>query len=415
MQIILQSSSHKLFGKILCLLLVLAYIGITVRDSVAYRLAASQQHHAIEQAVALDPSNADYRDRLGSYFMFSEQRADLAIPQYKSAVALNPHHVDYWMDLASAYASTGGSEQQELALERAVEVEPNTPQISWEVGNAFLNRGDLPKAFRVFRPLLQTDSPQIEATLQICWHATHNIEMMKNVLPPTPTGNLEFLRLLIVEGETDAAEKIWSQLVALQQPFDPQLAAPYLEYLLAQHDVGRAHTTWNDLGRINPRFRPYLPSASNLVVNGGFEEKIFNMGFDWRYVVEPQAALALDTEQFHGGSRSISITFNCQAVVDTGLSQFIAVDANTRYNFSAYVKTDYIFAAHGPQFVISEARTQNPLLHAEELLGTASWRQINGSFKTGPVTDLVSLKIMRAGPEPITGRLWVDDVVVTRQ
>src|SRR6266576_3417520 len=294
MQIILQSSSQKLFGKILCLLPVLAYIGIVVRDYVAYRFASSEQHQAIEQAIALDPSNAGYRNRLGSYFMFSVRRPDLAIPQYESAVALNPHDADYWLALARAYASTGGSEQQELALERAVEVEPTTPQVSWEVANAFLIRGDLPKAFRIFRPLLQTDSPQIESTLQICWHATHDIDMMNKVLPPTPTVSLEFLKLLIVEGEMDAADKIWSQLVAPQQLFDPQLAAPYLEYLIAQHHVEHARIAWEDLGRMNLRFRPYLSSAQNLVVNGGFEEKILNMGFDWRHVDEPHEALALD-------------------------------------------------------------------------------------------------------------------------
>jgi hypothetical protein len=151
------------------------------------------------------------------------------------------------------------------------------------------------------------------------------------------------------------------------------------------------------------------------VANGGFEEKILNMGFDWRYVDKSHAALALDTEQFHGGSRSISITFDGQEVIDTGLFQFIAVEANTPYNFSAYVKTEDIFAAYGPNFVISDAYTKNQLLFTQELLGTTSWRQISGSFKTGPRTDLVSLKIMRAGSDRITGRIWVDDVVVAGQ
>jgi tetratricopeptide (TPR) repeat protein len=416
MQIILRSSAYKVFWKILCLLLVLAYIGIATRDYVAYRFASSEQHHAIEQAIALDPSNAGYRNRLGYYFMFSEQRPDLAIPQYKSAVTLNPHIAEYWLDLASAYASTGAGDQQERALERALEVDPNTPLVSREVANAFLIRGDLHKAFRIFRLLLQTDPWQMEPTLQICWHETHNIDMMSDVLPPTPNVYLAFLQLLIGEANREAADKIWSQLVALQQPFDPQLAMPYLEYLIAKHDVDAAHAVWNDFARIDPGFRPYRASAANLVVNGGFEERLLNMGFDWRYVDHPHVTLALDAEQFHGGSRSLSVTFGGEAVVDTGLSQFIAVDANTRYNFSAYVRTDDIFAAHGPQFVISDAYTKSSLLLTEEVLGTTSWRQVSGSFNTGPSTDLVLLKIMRApGAGRITGRLWIDDVVLVKE
>jgi len=413
MQIILQSSPYKRFWKIICLLLVFAYIGIAVRDYVAYRFASSGQPYALEKAIALDPANAGYRNRLGYYFMFSEQRPDLAIPRYQSAVALNPHDAEYWLALASAYASTGAGEQQRLALDRALEVDPNTPEVSWEVANVFLFRGDLKKSFMIFRHLLQTDPQHIEPALQICWHATYDLDMMRDVLPPIPTVYLEFLKLLIGEGNTGAAEQMWSRLVDLQQPFDPQLATPYLEYLIAQHDVDHAQTAWNDLARINPGFRPYRASAANLVVNGGFEERPLNMGFDWRYNVYPHVALALDAEQSHEGSRSLSITFDGEAVVDSGLSQFIAVDPNTLYNFNAYVRTDDIFAAHGPQFVISDAYTKSSLLLTEEVLGTISWRQVSGSFKTGRSTDLVLLKIIRApGAGRITGRLWIDDVVL---
>jgi hypothetical protein len=331
-------------------------------------------------------------------------------------VALNPHDADYWLDLARAYAFTGAHEQQKLALERALEVDPNTPEVCWQVANAFLFRGDLKKGFAIFRHLLEADTQHVKPALQICWHATYDIDMMSQVLPPTPTVYLEFLKLLIVEGQTDAAERTWSRLVALQQPFDPQLATAYLEYLIARHDVDGARAAWNDLGRIEPSFQPYLSSDGNLVANGGFEEKILNMGFDWRYAVNPHITLARDAEQFHGGRHALSVTFDGQAVVDTGLSQFIVVGADTLYDFSAYVKTDDISAAHGPQFVISDAYTGKPFLLTEEFMGTTSWRQVSGSFKTGPNTGLLSLKILRApGTEPIIGRLWIDDVVLARQ
>jgi len=269
MQIILQSCSYKLFGRILCLLFVFTYIGIAVRDYVAYRLAASQQSHAIEQAVDVDPSNAEYHHSLGSYFLFLGQRPDLAITQYKFAVALNPYNADYWLSLASAYASAGAGEQQELALERAVEVDPNTPEVAWEVANAFLFRGDLRESFTIFRHMLQTDLQRIEPALKICWHATYDIDMMSEILPRAPIAHFEFLKLLIVEGKKDAAEKTWSRLVTMQQPFDPQLATPYLEYLIARHDVDHARAAWNDLGRIDPGFRPRVIDPSAFQVHRG--------------------------------------------------------------------------------------------------------------------------------------------------
>jgi hypothetical protein len=416
MQLILRSSVSKVLAGIFCLILVLAYLGIAARDLLADRLGASDEPRAIKRAIALDAGNARYRNRLGQYFMFSEQRPDLAIPQYLSAATLNPHVADYWLDLASAYSATDAGDQQKFALERALEVDPNTPIVSRQVANAFFARGDVHKAAGMYRHLLQNDRWEIESTLQICWQGTHDLEVMSEALPPVPRVHLVFLKMLIGEGKTEEAELMWSRLIALRQPFDPALAEPYIEYLIAQRDVNHARAAWEDLGRMDPHFRPYLPSAGNLVVNGGFEDKIINMGFDWRYVVEPHAVLAVDTEQFHGGGRSLSVTFDGEAVVDTGLSQFIPVDANKRYRFTAYARTDDISAADGPQFVISDAFTKNPLLHTDELLGASGWRQLSGLFQTGPNTSLVSLRIMRAaGAERITGKLWIDDVVVVSE
>jgi hypothetical protein len=170
-----------------------------------------------------------------------------------------------------------------------------------------------------------------------------------------------------------------------------------------------------DPGHGDARFAALLGSAGNMVVNGGFEEKILNMGFDWRYVEAPHVVIGVDTDQFHGGRRSLSIAFDGGAVTDAGITQLISVDENTTYNFSAYAKADDISAAHGPQFVISDADTNNQLFLSEELLGTAGWKLFSGSFRTGANTNLVSLKIIRiTSEEPIKGRLWIDDVAVSR-
>jgi hypothetical protein len=416
MQLVLQSSASKVIGKICCLVLIFAYVGVAVSDGLAYALGSSNDPQSIQLAITLNPSDAVYRNQLGQYFMFAEQRPDLAIPPYQSAVTLNPHVADYWLELANAYSSTGARDLQVGALERALEVDPHTPIVSRQVANAFLIRGDLHKALGMYRLLLQADPEATESTLEICWQETHDIDLMSEALPPTPSVYLEFLNLLISEQNTQEAEHVWSRLIALDQPFDPSLATPYIEYLIAQGDFDHARAAWESLGRIEPGFRPYLASAANLVVNGGFEEKILNMGFDWRYVPAPHAVLALDTEQYHSGARSLLITFDGEAVVDTGLSQLIPVDENTRYGFSAYAKADDISAAQGPQFVVSDANTQSPLLLTEELLGTTSWRQLGGSFKTGPHTNLVSLKIVRPpGAGRITGKLWIDDVIVVSQ
>src|SRR6202165_2732109 len=156
MQIDMQSPFYKLCLKFVCLMLFLAYVALATRDYVAFRLAFSKQPQALRETISLEPSNAQYPHLVGWYFMFSEHRPKLAIPYLKAAVALNPHVGWYWLDLASAYQSIGAIEEQRLALEHAIDVDPTTPLVSWEVANSFLVQGDFPRAFRQFRLLLQT-------------------------------------------------------------------------------------------------------------------------------------------------------------------------------------------------------------------------------------------------------------------
>jgi tetratricopeptide (TPR) repeat protein len=406
----------KIVVKILCVCVVSVYIGIVVRDSVASRLASSGEPQGIRQAVALDPGNARYRNRLGEYFLFSERRPDLAVAQYQFAASLNPHIAEYWLDLASAYFSTGAFDQQQQALERALEVDPHTPSTSREVANAFFSRGDSQKALKIYRVLLETDPWNTESTLEICWQGTHDIDLMSEVLPPTPNVHLVFLNQMIAEQRGDEASQVWSRLIALQKPFDPALAKPYLEYLIAQQDINRALAVWTDLGRVNASFRPYLPSGGNLVVNSGFEKKILNMGFDWSYVANPHAVLGADSSEFHSGSHSFSVTFNGDAVANVGLSQLIPAEANSSYDFTAYAKAEDISTASGPQLAVSDAHTMTPLVLTEELQGTTDWKRLNGSFRTGPNTNLLSVRILRVpGTERITGKLWIDDITVVKQ
>ena len=174
MQLIERLSSSKALWKICCLLLVAAYVGVAVRDSVASRLGSSDQPKDLKEAVALDPSSALYRNRLGQYFMFSDQRPDLAIPQYKSAVSLKPYTPDYWLDLANAYSATDAGGKQELALDRALAVDPRTPVVYQQVAMPTIPRR-LHEALRMYRTVLETDPRDVDATLQICWQATHDM------------------------------------------------------------------------------------------------------------------------------------------------------------------------------------------------------------------------------------------------
>ena len=382
------------------------------RAYLAAYLAAKLDLANIQRAIRLEPSNAEYRELLGRSLALSGASLDGDISDYRTAVHLNPYEARYWLDLASAYQVAGRVDEQAQSVERAVEADPTTPHVAWEAALFFLVQGDQEKALRNFRVVLANDPEAVDSALQLCWRATGDAnQILERALPPRPDLYLSFLRLLISKQEVAAAENVWNHLIALKQEFSTPLAFPYFRFLIAKQEVAAAQTAWQQLAGVNRSLRPYLPSRENLVVNGGFEENLLNGGFDWWYQLNPHAALAIDTSEFHSGTRSLSVTFDGQSASQAGISQFIPVKPNTDYEFSAEFRTEELETASGPRFAIADAYSNDSYVLTDDVMGTNPWRLQRARFQTGPNTNLVLLKIVRQPPGPlIRGKLWVDDL-----
>jgi tetratricopeptide (TPR) repeat protein len=396
-----------------CLLVVGIYLPFAGRAYLAAHLATKPDLPDIQRAIRLEPSNAEYRALLGRYLALSGTSLDEAISDFRTAVYLNPYESRYWLDLASAYHVAGHIDEQAQSVEQAVEADPTTPNVAWAAANFFLIQGNLGKALPCFRTVLANDPDAVDSTLQICWRATGNAnQIFDQALPRRTDLYLSFLRLLVFKQEVVPAENAWDHLIGLRQPFPPKLAFPYFQLLLAKQEVTAAKTAWQQLAQVDQEIQPYLPSRENLIVNGGFEENLLNGGFDWWYESNPHAALALDTDRFYGGTRSLSVTFDGRNAPDAGIAQLIPVKPDTDYEFSAESSTQDIDSASGPRFAISDAYTTTvSYVLTDDLLGTNPWHRQQARFHTGPGTNLLFLKVIRQPAAPlIRGKLWIDDV-----
>jgi tetratricopeptide (TPR) repeat protein len=379
----------------------------------ASQLAAVPDSARLADAIRLEPSNAEYRDLLGRNRALSGISLDEAISIYRYAVSLNPYVARYWLDLAGAYQLAGRTNEQQQSVERAVQADPTTPHVAWEAANFFLLQGDQKQALRHFRVVLANDDlDAVDSALGICWRATGDVNQILDLaLPPRADLYLRFLRLLINKQQVAAAERVWNQLIDLQQTFSIKLAFPYLQFLLAQQEVAAAQNAWQQMAGIDQSLERYLPSRENLIVNGGFEENLLNGGFDWWYTSNPHVALAVDTSEFHGGTRSLSVTFDGLNASEAGISQFIPVKPDAEYEFSAQCRTDELETASGPRFGIADAYTNASYVLTDDTLGTTPWRLQRARFQTGPNTSLLLLKVVRQPAAPlIRGKLWIDDL-----
>jgi hypothetical protein len=316
-----------------------------------------------------------------------------------------------------------------------------TPDVAWEAANLYLVRGENEKALREFRVVMANDPSLASTAIQFCWRINPDVDsLLRDVVPQNADAYLAFLTLLQTNAnmllakvlkpdedddialitqqmkqETTGSFKVWDALIQTRQPFEVRNVYDYLRFLILQKEVDQSVLVWQQAAE---RFKlsSYLPSPSNLIVNGTFDLNILNGGFDWQYQKQSAVNLMLDPSDFHAGRRSLLITFDGAGIRDAGIYQLVAVQPSTTYDFTGYYKNGDIEGAGGPHFSVQDMYTQAVYYESDELKDAGFWKSADGEFTTGPDCKLVVVHVRRL-PEgsPIRGKLWIDDLHLVRK
>jgi tetratricopeptide (TPR) repeat protein len=397
-------------------LLVCVYLFLTGKEFAASVFASHPELPKLERAVRLSPGNADYRHRLGRYFAFVAGDPQSAIDSFRTAVALNPHDARYWFDLAAAYQVSGGITGQRAALERALQAEPTAPDVAWEAANFFLIDGDIDRALREFRVVIENDVPLADASLRACWRVRPDTDaLLRDVVPARADSLIAFLTLLMTKQETEGTIKTWARLAQVHEKFENRYLYDYVRYLIGVHRPDAAMSAWEQSADVLG-LSAYLPTEDNLIVNGDFNFDILNGGFDWTYVDRAGVNPVLDPSNFHQGHRSLFLDFLGPGINDAGISQIIPVHGPTTYDFSAYYKSAEFKGAGGVQIVLRDAYTGAPLFISDPLNDADFWKEVHSKVTVPNSTTLLVLAIERfpAG-SPIRGKLWLDDFELSQE
>ena len=404
------SGRQRTYLAVVVIFVAAVYLVLTAKEYAASAFAARPELAKLKRAVFLSPGNADYRHRLGRFYAFVAGDSQAAIDSYRTAVALDAYDAHYWFDLAAAYQVTGNLEGQRAALDDAVAADPTTPDVAWEAANFFLVQGDIDRALREFRVVIENDISLVDASLQACWRVRPDTDVLLRDVVPVRAGNvIAFLNLLMAKQETEGAIKTWNHLTQLHEKFGIVYLFDYMRYLIRVHRPDAAMTAWEQAAP-SLGLSAYLPTDDNLIVNGDFSQDILNGGFDWMYSGRPGVKPLLDSSEVFEGRRSLSLTFEGPGINDAGIQHLISVQGGTPYDFSAYFKSSDFQGAGGPQIVLRDVYTGVPLYTSDLLRDSDFWKEIHTKIVTPPTTTLLVLSIERSpAGSPIRGKLWLDD------
>jgi tetratricopeptide (TPR) repeat protein len=409
MQIALDSSAKKFALSGAFLLFAGWFVISSCERFLGAHYSQSGDLDRIQAVLHLQSSSAELHEQMGRVLLETGKDIPGAAQQFLLATNLNPYNARTWLELARARQVMNDLAGEREALQRAVQAEPTRPDVAWDAANFFLAAGEPERAFQLFRVILQNEPGEAYRTFQLCSRVADADTMLEKLLPADPNAYLSLIEFLSSEKQTAAAAKVWRGLLGLGTPLDSRRALAYVDFLISQRQVEAAHDAWVQTSRLSG-LAAYLSSGENLITNPHFESEILNRGFDWRYRKQENVEAILDATEFHSGPRSLAINFDGPGIHDAGIGQYIPVDSNVEYDFSAYYKAGPVTGVGEVRLAIQDAFTGENYFLSDELRSAEVWRQVGGEFKTKNGAQLVALTILRVpAGSPIRAKLWVDD------
>jgi tetratricopeptide (TPR) repeat protein len=375
-----------------------------------------------EKALQQDPGNADLLHHVGTLYSTDPTEANPAeaVRNLREAVARNPRRWDYWMDLGIACDFASDIACSDHAFEQSAAINPKTPAVMWAVGNHYLLTDRPDQAYPAFRHLIALDPQYLILVFRMLFRATRDPQAIYDGIAaksPDPSIRFSLLRFLCSMADFESAMKLWSEMISGPDPH-PQLSlvTPFLDLLTDHNEIDDASKVWSDLQRAG-LVQPTPPEgAPNLLYNGDFGRPPLNSGFDWRVSGSPDLEIDLADPTGYQGSKCVRVEFPVGRDADYDLlSQLVRVEPNTRYELSAYLRSDSLTSESGPRLRADEIGCSDcPLRTSDPTVGSTPWHEVDVEFTTEPQTQAVKVSFWRP-KEPtfsrdITGTVWLSDI-----
>lgn len=337
-----------------------------------------------------------------------------SLAEFEQAVALSPYDFRLWFELGRARARNSDGEGAEKALRKALELAPNYSQVQWALGNFLLRQGNEAEAFTYIRKAAESDKTFATPAIGSAWQLFQgDVIRIKNYAGESVNLRAAFALFLAKEKRFDEALDIWTSLPEAARKTDfKAIGDEIYQKMLEAKKYRAALLVFSDIIESDEK-----KFALGRITNSGFEANINPQNtsiFEWQIAegVEPQ--IFVDKAQKRGGEISLVIVFNNQdGRAFRSISQTVAVEANKKYVFETFYKSNLNTSATFKWEIVDAADNAKILASTEELTANADWTSLKAEFVVPDTTEAVTIRLARAvcGTTlcPISGKLWFDD------
>jgi tetratricopeptide (TPR) repeat protein len=389
--------------------------------SLASHRLDSEKLALMERGAAMLPGDGSAWDRLGRLRQWDFADSDLsgAIDDYQRAVRDDPRSAHFWMDLASAYETSGDDARAREAYLRAKSVYPASAEVAFHYGNFLLREQQYPEAFRELQRAARTDPTLLPLVISRAWRSSEDInELLDSVLPADADAYSQALDFFASIHQAQPALAVWQRLLGLGKPFPLPRTFPFFDELIHEDRADDARRAW--LEALAAAGLPHdEPPGRNLVWNGNFAQDFENGGLDWRWTPPMGVTMEVDFELAPNGSHAIRLDFNGGS--NLGIdepSQYVPVEPNRAYHFHGYMRTEQITTESGMRFSVTDPNHAGAInVLADNFTGSRAWTSVDADLTTGPATHVLLVRLFR---EPsrlfenkLEGTVWIADVSLT--
>jgi tetratricopeptide (TPR) repeat protein len=343
----------------------------------------------------------------------------LAVDAFRRALQRDTHEPRRWADLGDAFLDTGDIPRARYCFQRAVARAPHRPPLLLRAANFYYQVGDIEPALRLDAAILAA-VPDYDPV--VFSHYSRLVPDFSTVLrlglPENRRAAQSFLRYLL-SSDTDTgvehARQLW-QWLAARRFNDTPLAAAYVQFLLNRGRPEEAARAW--LAQLGPAAESYR--RSNYIFNGDFENEPSGAPLDWRISPVAGVEAGADNTVARSGRASLRIAFpGAENYAYSAIGQYAVVKPGP-WSFTAWVRTGNITTDEGIRFRLYDPEQPRRLdILTAPSLATRDWTPIETQIRVPPGTRILHIQIVRLPSRKIDNKIkgtaWIDSVTLAEK